>query len=81
MTTKVYASKCPECGDVIYSRARHDWRSCTCGNIYIDGGFDYVRGGYKKTPPISVELEIDATKGELYADWNTGTDKFGRVCP
>ena len=38
---KVIAVKCPECGDLIYSRARHDFRYCSCGEIAIDGISDY----------------------------------------
>jgi hypothetical protein len=40
------AAKCLDCGDVIESTYRHDWRQCKCGHIFVDGGFDYVRHGY-----------------------------------
>ena len=26
------------CGDTIFSRTRHDFRSCYCGNLSVDGG-------------------------------------------
>jgi hypothetical protein len=38
--------KCKTCGDIIQSMYRHDFVSCTCGNIFIDGGSDYTRMGY-----------------------------------
>lgn len=39
--------KCIKCGDIIQSKFVHDFRSCKCGSIYIDGGDDYTRvGGY-----------------------------------
>lgn len=39
-------AKCLACGDVIESTYRHDFRSCTCGNLYVDGGLDYVKRGF-----------------------------------
>lgn len=40
------AAKCLNCGEVVESRHRHDWVSCRCGNIFVDGGLDYRRFGY-----------------------------------
>lgn len=38
--------KCLKCGDVLESRHRHDFKMCSCGSCYIDGGNDpYVRVG------------------------------------
>ena len=34
---------CAKCCDVIQSRARHDFVSCNCGAIAIDGGADYTK--------------------------------------
>lgn len=34
----VNASKCLMCGDTIFSRYRHDFKTCYCGNLSIDGG-------------------------------------------
>jgi hypothetical protein len=42
---KVAAVKCPNCKDVIWSRHRHDCRSCKCQDSFIDGGRDYTRLG------------------------------------
>lgn len=41
------AIHCRSCGDVIYSVMRHDFRSCTCGNVSIDGGRDYTKVSYQ----------------------------------
>ena len=40
------SAKCLECGDEIESTHRHDFRTCSCGNIFVDGGKDYVRRGW-----------------------------------
>lgn len=76
---KINAIKCKTCKDTIFSRARHDCRSCSCGEIYVDGGFDYTRVGFTEAPPDSLEIEIEQTKKELYNDWATKKDKFGII--
>lgn len=41
------AARCKKCGTVIESCHRHDFMSCKCGAIFVDGGHDYLRrGGY-----------------------------------
>jgi hypothetical protein len=35
------------CGDEIESKYRHDYVSCKCGGISVDGGKDYLRRGAK----------------------------------
>ena len=40
------AIKCNACGDVIESTYRHDFKSCFCGRVSVDGGLDYLRRGY-----------------------------------
>jgi len=76
---RVNAIQCPKCKDIIYSRARHDFRGCTCGEVYVDGGFDYMRVGFKKKSPRHVKKYIKATKDALYSDWNYSKDKFGLI--
>lgn len=47
MTTKKYlytnAIKCKVCGDVIESEHRHDFKTCSCGAVSVDGGHNYQR--------------------------------------
>lgn len=38
---------CNKCDDLIFSAHRHDFRECKCGNIFIDGGQEYLRRGGK----------------------------------
>ena len=80
-TTTVQVLECPTCGDLIFSRARHDCRHCTCGGSFIDGGFDYVRVGFRpeRPAPVAWLMEVKATKTELYDDWNNQTDQYGRI--
>ena len=36
-------AQCTLCGDIIESKYRHDWVTCKCGKLSIDGGYDYVK--------------------------------------
>jgi len=37
------AVNCLSCGDLIVSKHRHDFVTCTCGAISVDGGQEYLR--------------------------------------
>ena len=41
------AVQCKNCGDIIESTSRHDFRTCSCGKISVDGGHDYLRRCYE----------------------------------
>jgi hypothetical protein len=41
------SAKCKLCGDEIISKHRHDFVECSCGEIFVDGGTDYIRRGAK----------------------------------
>jgi hypothetical protein len=75
---KVFAVVCKICGDTIFSRARHDFRKCSCGKTFVDGGFDYIRYGGEAEEKF-VELEIDASRRDLYQDWGNCIDKYGLI--
>jgi len=76
---KVLAIKCPKCKSVVYSRTRHDMRWCECGNVAIDGGFEYTKISSGKSSPEPFKLEVKATKQKLYDDWNLCKDEFGLI--
>lgn len=73
---------CPTCYFGIYSRAHHDYHHCPCGNISIDGGFDYCHIGWEPniSRPRLIILKIKGlTKRDLYDDWNYQTNKYGTL--
>jgi len=37
------AARCKLCGDIIESKYRNDFVTCSCGNLSVDGGHDYLR--------------------------------------
>lgn len=57
--------ECPLCGDQIWSRHRHDFRQCTCGKTFVDGGRDYLRygGGGGKMPKM-IKLDVEVSTGK-----------------
>jgi len=79
--TKVTAIKCPKCGDTIYSRALHDFHSCSCKSISVDGGFEYFGMLFAEgvEEPVPFQLDIEPTPMELFEDWNSREDKYGRM--
>jgi hypothetical protein len=51
---------CLNCRQEIMSVHRHDFVSCWCGDIYIDGGRDYTKTGWQDT----------AVYSSFVADWS-----------
>ena len=56
----INAAKCLKCKDTIRSKNRHDFVTCTCGNISVDGGSWYCKR--------SVGLEEYEDLSEPYSD-------------
>lgn len=48
MTSMRNRAKCAQCGTVVESIKRHDFVTCRCGSIFVDGGKDYHRSGFRK---------------------------------
>ncbi len=77
----VTAFQCPKCYDIVFSRARHDFRTCTCGNMHVDGGFNYHKIGAREDVAKikKTMVYVDATRQDLYDDWNKSIDKYGLI--
>lgn len=89
---KIKGLVCPKCNTFIYSRARHDFQSCPCGSISIDGGvfnienetlsFEGVCFKESEINPSSIEIketEINIYYREIYNDWKLSKNKFGYI--
>jgi len=70
------------CGDKIVSKHRHDFVTCTCGAVSVDGGQSYLRrvGDFGNAMDLSWSLPDDvyeqcAEAAQDAAD--TGRNKFG----
>lgn len=67
-------------GEIIFSRARHDFRWDKTKSIAIDGGFEYTKVSFNTDSDYSVvSFDLDVTKKELYDDWTLGKDKYGSL--
>lgn len=81
---KVQVYRCKRCDDRIYSRAKYDLRSCSCGSLIVDGGHsdginwvnERIMG---ETIPKPEWIVIDVTEPLLFDDWNMKRDKLGLI--
>ena len=78
------AVSCLGCGDFIVSKHRHDFVTCACGAISVDGGQSYLRRAGSLTPGSYVD-ESWELPDELYQSCadaveeaiDTNRNKFG----
>ena len=76
---------CLLCNTFVFSRADHDYMSCSCGALHVDGGQEEHGGmSAQKLPDGSMcgmrlQVLITATKKTLYQDWNHRKDQWGRI--
>ena len=42
------ALQCLKCNDIIESKHQHDFKFCSCGSVFVDGGLTYTRRGGNK---------------------------------
>ncbi|MCK5016225.1 MAG: hypothetical protein KAS32_04055 [Candidatus Peribacteraceae bacterium] len=40
---KVNKIKCLSCNDIIESIHRYDFKTCSCGDVSVEGGKEYIR--------------------------------------
>lgn len=65
-------AKCKLCQDIIESFHRHDYVTCKCGEISVDGGLDYFKCGAKEWKNFlrvddegnEIEIQIKENKDE-----------------
>ena len=56
---------CNKCDDFIFSKTRHDFVTCKCGAISVDGGQDYLRRVGDLSAAIDMSWELP---DDLYRD-------------
>lgn len=54
-------------------------RWCSCGNIAVDGGFDYTKVSVVKKAPENMYIIVCATAQDLLNDYLSGDNKYGLV--
>ena len=57
------AARCKHCGDVIESTHVHDFKTCSCGTVSVDGGHYYLKRSFKNSPAdfedLSEVIEVE----------------------
>ena len=57
--------RCKHCGDVIESRTPHEFVTCSCRAVAVDGGHDYLRRVFKtKIEDDYEELSLTTPTGK-----------------
>lgn len=55
---KCNKAQCLKCKEIIESTFRHDYKTCKCGNLSVDGGKDYCKRSavdFKQVKELSEE--------------------------
>jgi hypothetical protein len=60
--------QCLVCGDTIESTHGHDFRTCSCGGVSVDGGKRYLRRCFEKADTWNDLSETYQEEREPY-DW------------
>lgn len=78
------AASCNGCGDFIVSKHRHDFVTCTCGAISVDGGQAYLRrigslekGSYNDHSWSLPDKVYNDCAEAVEEAMDTGRNKFG----
>ncbi len=58
------SATCLICNDTIRSKNRHDFQTCKCGKLSIDGGSWYPKRSFKKEHSWKDNIELYEIMGE-----------------
>ena len=72
------AIKCNHCGNIIESESTHDFKTCSCGCVSVDGGHEYLKRCFQKEGDYTELSETELTLDEAIKqaenfeckDWN-----------
>jgi len=53
------AMHCLECDQIVESKHRHDFKECKCGNVFVDGGHEYLRWGIRDFSTVVSLSEVE----------------------
>jgi hypothetical protein len=61
---------CLECGEVLVSRHRHDYKTCSCEQeTMIDGGLEYIRYGGRDLAKVQINYIYDDAPFEIMREY------------
>lgn len=71
--------RCTECGAEPFSAHRHDYATCSCGKVMVDGGMSYLR-----CSPAGEDMYIVITDESYYLLMKAIEDRskntLGKLC-
>ena len=70
--------QCRLCGDIIESRERHEFVNCECGEIFTDGGTDYIRRGANDLNNI---IDLSEVEGMTVKEFLAEVEKYRQRNP
>ena len=78
-------AECLNCGDKPFSANHHDYKSCKCGQIAVDGGMDYLgrtgKIGFIRELSISFpEAAVKDARAEIEQAIENGRNSLGVLC-
>lgn len=76
---KVVAAKCELCGDVIFSCYQHDYQTCSCESISIDGGQEDYTHTTANTKLGTLNLLTDRFKEDTIGQSKKSKQKRARI--
>ncbi len=76
MISKIYTNKaqCRKCLDIIKSKYRHDFVTCNCGAISVDGGLDYLKRSGEPSDIIELSVYNSSEADEYFDDEESDYD-------
>jgi len=63
------ACRCKRCNTVIESKHQHDFVSCECGNVFTDGGLEYIRRGGDPSLIEDLSTFVEQIENEEFNRW------------
>ena len=71
-------AQCRKCDDIIWSAHHHDFKSCKCGAISVDGGMAYIRRVGDLDSIIDRSMSMDAEALQRAKDALDDASEAGR---
>lgn len=63
------AAKCLNCNEIVESKNRHDFVMCSCGNLAVDGGKDYLKRSVGKHGTKDMSITTHDKTCWWHKDW------------
>lgn len=63
------SAQCLKCGEILRSKNRHDYVTCKCGNLSVDGGSWYCKRSYEDQSTVK-------EMNETFSDYEVGCNEY-----